>query len=397
MRKPAKNVVYRGSVKNLIALAPPTPARPGRFLVEFTDDFSVFDYGKMPDRLEGKGEALALMTAWLFERLADPREWKALAGSSVWSNISDPEFRTRLLKSPLLKRFQKSGMPTHYRGIIPPGKPLTRTPRLETLCRRIEVWAVQILKPERGEIEGSPVWNYNRFHYGADNFLIPLEVVFRFGTPTGSSLLERVKANPRYLETLGVDRVEEGRWLPRPVGECFSKLEPSDRALSPELALNFSGLTNPEFAELLETSFLLAVFLKDRFARAGIELWDGKFEFLRVRKRILLGDAITPDELRLVKDGIQISKEPIRQYYRRRHPEFLKMIAEAKPKAHRTGRKIGAILKDRGYLPPRLDPEFKKVAEDMYLGLVSELTGLKLLPPHRPLAEVVQLLKKWVG
>jgi phosphoribosylaminoimidazole-succinocarboxamide synthase len=194
-----------------------------------------------------------------------------------------------------------------------------------------------------------------------------------------------------------VDRIEEGRWLPRPVGECFSKLEPSDRALSPELALNFSGLTNPEFAELLETSFLLAVFLKDRFARAGIELWDGKFEFLRVRKRILLGDAITPDELRLVKDGIQISKEPIRQYYRRRHPEFLKMIAEAKPKAHRTGRKIGAILKDRGYLPPRLDPEFKKVAEDMYLGLVSELTGLKLLPPHRPLAEVVQLLKKWVG
>jgi phosphoribosylaminoimidazole-succinocarboxamide synthase len=259
------------------------------------------------------------------------------------------------------------------------------------------VWSVQILKPERGEIEGNSVWNYNRFHPDSDNFLIPLEVVFRFGTPRGSSLLDRARGNPGYLKSLGINHIEEGGWLSRPVIEFFSKLEPSDRALSPELALNFSGLANPEFTEMIETTFLTAVFLRDRFARAGIELWDGKFEFLRARKKIVLGDAITPDELRLVKDRIQISKEPIRQYYRRRHPEFLKKIAEAKPEAVRKGKKIGTILKAKGYLPPPLDPDFKKVVEDMYLGLSAELTGSNLLPPHRPLTEVIATIRKWVG
>ena len=396
MKRSKGTVVYRGSVKNLISLLRPTPSRPGTFLFEFTDNYSVFDYGKMPDRLKGKGQAMALTTAWFFERLSDPAEWKALARSSVWERIAVPEFRDRLKRSPAFRHFKLRGVPTHYRGILDPGGKRVRTEKLTRPSRQIEVTSVQILMPEKGTVGETPVWNYNWFHPGADNFLIPLEVVFRFGTPRGSSLLERVRKNPDYLTSLGIDRIEEGSWLDRPVVECFSKLEPSDRILSPETAVNFSGLALSQFQEVIDSTFLLSLFVQDRFARAGIELWDGKFEFLRARKRVILGDAITPDELRLVKNDIQISKEPIRQYYRRRHPEFLSRISEAKAIASREGKKIGSVLTSQGYRPPGLDPEFKRAMEDMYLGLTAELTGLAALPPHRPLTEVLPLIRKWV-
>jgi len=52
----------------------------GRFLV--SDRYSVFDWGEMPDHLEGKGTALCLMGAYCFEQL------------------------------------EKQGVKTHYRGIV---------------------------------------------------------------------------------------------------------------------------------------------------------------------------------------------------------------------------------------------------------------------------------------
>ena len=52
-------VVYRGSVKNIRLVREPRKRRPGRFLFEFTDDYSVFDYGKMPDTIRGKGLIVA--------------------------------------------------------------------------------------------------------------------------------------------------------------------------------------------------------------------------------------------------------------------------------------------------------------------------------------------------
>ncbi len=39
----------------------------GRFL--FSDRYSVFDWGEMPDHIDGKGAALCLMGAYCFEQL----------------------------------------------------------------------------------------------------------------------------------------------------------------------------------------------------------------------------------------------------------------------------------------------------------------------------------------
>ncbi len=58
-----------GSVKNLKVIREPAETEEGEGLFEFTDDFSVFDYGKMPDTIPGKGEALCRMASYNFGRL----------------------------------------------------------------------------------------------------------------------------------------------------------------------------------------------------------------------------------------------------------------------------------------------------------------------------------------
>ena len=46
-----------------------TAEEMGVGVFEFTDDYSVFDYGKMPDVIPNKGEALCRMAAYNFQQL----------------------------------------------------------------------------------------------------------------------------------------------------------------------------------------------------------------------------------------------------------------------------------------------------------------------------------------
>ena len=58
------------STKNLQVIKEPAGSEPGVGVFEFTDDYSVFHYGKMPDQIPGKGEAIARMAAFNFDLLA---------------------------------------------------------------------------------------------------------------------------------------------------------------------------------------------------------------------------------------------------------------------------------------------------------------------------------------
>ena len=141
-------IIYRGSVKNLRALRAPTARRPGRFVFEYTDDYSVFDYGKMPDKLPGKGAAMAIGSAHLFECLENPASWKRLARSPAWDQIHDRAFRDRLRRSTAFREVKKSGLPTHYRGLITKSGQRVRTAGLREATNLMEVDAVAIHRPE---------------------------------------------------------------------------------------------------------------------------------------------------------------------------------------------------------------------------------------------------------
>ena len=71
-----------GSVKDLQIIKKPTQTAMGvgRFL--FSDRYSVFDWGEMPDHIEGKGAALCLMGAYCFEQLRSFRRQNPLPGLS---------------------------------------------------------------------------------------------------------------------------------------------------------------------------------------------------------------------------------------------------------------------------------------------------------------------------
>ncbi|MBN2396100.1 MAG: phosphoribosylaminoimidazolesuccinocarboxamide synthase, partial [Candidatus Atribacteria bacterium] len=58
-----------GSVKDLSVLTLPTKEQAGRGRFYFSDRYSVFDWGEMPDHIEQKGAALCISAAYFFEKL----------------------------------------------------------------------------------------------------------------------------------------------------------------------------------------------------------------------------------------------------------------------------------------------------------------------------------------
>jgi len=60
-----------GSVKDLEIITKPARDKMGVGRFRFSDRYSVFDWGEMPDLIEGKGAALCVMGAYCFERLEE--------------------------------------------------------------------------------------------------------------------------------------------------------------------------------------------------------------------------------------------------------------------------------------------------------------------------------------
>lgn len=70
---------------------------------EFTDDYSVFDYGKMPDPIPGKGLILAELAEWFFTELPTPNHFIRREGNSIFVRKYDP---------PVLETIFRWGAPT---------------------------------------------------------------------------------------------------------------------------------------------------------------------------------------------------------------------------------------------------------------------------------------------
>ena len=60
-----------GSVKDLEVINKPQKGKMGIGRFHFSDRYSVFDWGEMPDHIDGKGAALCLMGACCFEKLEE--------------------------------------------------------------------------------------------------------------------------------------------------------------------------------------------------------------------------------------------------------------------------------------------------------------------------------------
>ena len=302
-------LIYAGSVKNVRA----HPGHDGEAVFEFTDAYSVFDWGKMPDAIPEKGAALAALGCAFFELLGSGSTWKAFfdgAPGRAFLAATDSELivrargviaeRERLAKLLYheVAALATNGLPTHFRGRIG-----------DANAGGMHVERLAAVKPKLATVLGDTVPDYALpgGPRNAPSTLIPLEVVFRFELTKASSLLAR-KPNAGF---------SAGQKFAFPYLECFTKLEDSDRALDFPEALAVGRIDAHTLEKLLLRTALTAAFIRETFAAHGLALLDGKFEWgLNAAGELILADAIGPDELRLTFDGVSLSKEILREYYR---------------------------------------------------------------------------------
>jgi len=386
-------LLYNGSVKRVWS----NPSSPDTLWFEFTDDYSVFDWGKMPDRIANKGRALMAFGAFCFEYLSADT-FARLPGSEHLSGF-DSRFRAELFGGDVQKRLARGGVEHHFRRLsvscAPDARALTLADLASAESAYMEVTAASVGRPQAHVLNGETVFEYPP--PSSPPRLIPLEVVFRFGMPAGSSLTARLAADPSYAARLGLPSVpSEGERFARPVLEFYTKLEPGDRLLSTQEALLISGLSAQSFAAMSDLARLLALALYELSSRRGLTLWDGKFEFVQGESGIMLADSIGPDELRLCRADQSLSKEMIRLFYR--GSRWQKSLKDAQAEAGRRGQLDWRRLceDEFGLAPEPLSPAFKKVVDQLYGVLANTICGRELFAGHPPLDEYIEGLARVV-
>jgi phosphoribosylaminoimidazole-succinocarboxamide synthase len=262
----------------------------GRGAFVFTDDYSVFDWGKMPDAIPEKGASLCAMGAFNFELL------------------------------------EAAGIPTHYRGVVADGETVPLAEATEP-PREMAIDLTQVPDlPHDGR-------DYDYGAYFADagrNYLIPLEIVFRNTVPVGSSL--RSRADPA---DFGLDFdfwPDEVVSLPEPVVEFSTKLEEGDRYIDRDEADRIAG--DPTVEALEDVALAVNELVSERAREAGFVHEDGKIECFYYDGEIRVADVVgTFDENRFSYDGQEVSKEVLRQYHKRTQPAWVEAVGDAKERA----------------------------------------------------------------
>jgi len=306
------SLIYRGSVKDILS------DKKDTILFDFSDRYSIFDWGQMPDLIENKGQALASMAVSFFKIL------------------------------------EKEGIKTHY--ISKTGK------------KTLRVKKVNILHP----IKSGNQWDYKSYKEKPTNTLVPLEVIFRKGIPNGSSFIKRNHSDT-YLSKLGLEKLPtEGETLRETIVEFSTKLEPIDRYLDYSEAQSIAGLSDQELDKLILITRKIAKVINKVCTELNLKLWDGKFEFSFDKDRnFVLVDSIGLDELRITNNKTHLSKEILRQYYK--ESKWLKSMHKYKTTYGDSWKE--KMLED-SLSPVHLSLAYYNLIQSMYTSFASDLESL---------------------
>ena len=326
-----------GSVKDVEVIRKASEREAGEGVFTFSDRYSAFDWGEMPDHIEKKGAALCMMAAFNLEKL------------------------------------EENGVKTHYLGLLDGKGNTVKTGdfvKKGVYGNKMRFKMVQVLPPDD---------DYCAYEKKNDNYLIPLEIVFRNGLPEGSSVFKKIAAAkksgtlPETLKALGLDREPTpGEMLPFPVYDFWTKLESTDRALSREEAKRISGL-GERFGELEEIAAKVNSIVTAQAEKQGMVHYDGKIECAYLNGEIIVCDTVgTLDEDRFGFQGIQISKQILRNAYLK--TQWYKDLEEAKKKVGREG-DLQEICKSK---PEPLLRQFVELASQTYQSACNQYTGEKI-------------------
>ncbi|RZN63466.1 phosphoribosylaminoimidazolesuccinocarboxamide synthase [Methanonatronarchaeum sp. AMET6-2] len=345
-----------GSVKDLEVIEEPSSENMGIGRFRFSDRYSVFDWGEMPDLIESKGAALCVMGAYCFEEL------------------------------------EKKGVKTHYRGLVSDGEVLS----LDEVDEPTDVMEVDLARVIEPDYEDGYDYSVYREMAGRSegNFLIPLEVIYRNGLPEGSSVFRRHERGEISPSDFGLEEFPEpGSDLEEPLFDVSTKLEERDRYISWSKAREIAGLTDGEVDEIKDILGEVNQVITKAAEEAGFKNEDGKIElaFNSDRDPIVVDVVGTLDECRFTWDGFQVSKQVVRNYYKNTewHKEVNKAKEEAEDKGIRDWRELASE-------PPKINPELKEITSNLYKSAANELTGKDLFKTPS-LESVIETYKNYDG
>jgi phosphoribosylaminoimidazole-succinocarboxamide synthase len=348
-----------GSVKDLEITKKPTQEAMGIGRFHFSDRYSVFDWGEMPDNISSKGAALCLMGAYCFEKL------------------------------------EETEVRTHYRGLVDKTGKLVTFKEIHQPTSTMEVNLVNVYKPETRIAQGKVEYDYNMYTPSLKNCLIPLEIIYRNGLPEGSSVFKRLEQGKITIQELGLDHTPQpGERFAKPIFDASTKLEETDRYVTWEEAKKIAGLTNIELIAVKTVLAKVNDTITEMACHAKLENEDGKIELaFDSHRRLMVVDVVgTLDECRFTYDGVHVSKEIARQFYKK--TRWYRDVEDAKKTAEARGVKDWrSICRSQ---PPKLDPPLKAIIGEMYMAAANEMTNRNLFDAP-PLAEVIGKYRDYMG
>jgi phosphoribosylaminoimidazole-succinocarboxamide synthase len=333
-----------GSVKDLVVIEKPSKNKSGKGRFIFSDRYSVFDWGEMPDHIFNKGKSLCISAAYFFEKL------------------------------------ESIGIKTHYLGLVEDNQ-TKNFANIKRPADTMEVDLVRVLKP----LQKGNTYDYSIYKTEKNNFLIPLEIIYRKSLPEGSSVFKRLREGNLKLEELGlVEMPLAGQILEKPFVDVSTKLEESDRYLGWKEAQEIAHLSDSELEEIRRATLSINQLIGQEANKIGLKYEDGKIEFaFNEDRNLIVVDVLgTLDECRFTFKGMPISKEIARLYYRK--TPWFKELMDAKKKDELN-------WKDKVNLsPPPLPPRLKELISMAYAVFTNEITRkewFKNIPSMRELFE----------
>jgi phosphoribosylaminoimidazole-succinocarboxamide synthase len=336
-----------GSVKDLKIIKNPTFETSGEGLFTFSDRYSIFDWGGMPDHIDYKGESIALLGAYFFEKLGE------------------------------------LGFSNHYLGLMENGQ----VKNLSELKNPSKVMKVQLLRVIDPKFDNNQ-YDYSIYSHQKGNFLIPLEIIYRNTLPEGSSVFKRLNESEITPEDLGLKNPPvPNQKLKKTIIDFSTKLEVTDRYLRPAEAQKIAYLNDEELDEIKESTLMINKIISREFSKIGLKNEDGKIEFgYGPERQLIVVDVLgTLDECRFTFNELPVSKEITRMYYR---DTAWHCATEDAKKEDRINWKDNCILQ-----PEPLPPKLKNLISQIYCSCTNEITGKEWFKDIMPLKDILKDIK----
>ncbi len=340
-----------GSVKDLQIIEEPSMQKRGRGRFIFSDRFSVFDWGEMPDKIKDKGKALALLSAYFLEKL------------------------------------NMQGIKTHYIGINQNNE-IKKLNDLENPSNSIEVSLVRVIKP----VLQNDIYDYSVYKNEKFNFLIPFEIIYRNRLPENSSIFKRLKKGDITLEYFELKEFPQpDQVLENPIYDISTKLEIDDRYITWDKAKQMANLSEEEIEKIKEVTKQVNNLITTEMDNIGLVNEDGKIElaFDENRELMIVDTLGTLDECRFKYNNYPISKEMARKYYRK--TKWFQKVEKAKQTDRFKWKEIV------GEEPELLPEEFKNLFSDMYKSVANQIIKKEFFPDVSDLNTIIKGMEKYIN